>query len=40
MRGREWLDRATNDDFDELVRRLGPEGQVEDYATWRKTRFL
>lgn len=37
--GRKWLDQATNDDFDDLVRKLGPEGGVTDYATWRKTRF-
>ncbi len=39
VRGRRWLDRATNDDYDELVRKLGAEGQVPDYATWRKARF-
>lgn len=38
-RGRAWLDRATNDDYDELVRKLGPHGRVTDYATWRKSRF-
>ena len=38
-RGRQWLDRATNDDYDELVRKLGPEGAVPDYAKWRKARF-
>ena len=39
VRGRAWLDRATNDDYDELVRKLGAEGEVPDYATWRKARF-
>ncbi len=40
MTGRQWLDRATDDDFDELVKKLGPEGKVADYATWRKSRFV
>ena len=39
VRGRRWLDQATNDDYDALVRKLGSEGQVTDYATWRKARF-
>jgi flavin-dependent dehydrogenase len=39
-RGRQWLDHATNEDFDNMVRKLGPEGQVVDYATWRKVRFI
>ncbi len=40
MRGRAWLDKATNDDFDTFLEKLGPEGKVPDYATWRKVRFL
>lgn len=38
-RGRAWLDRATNDDYDALLQKLGPEGRVADYAEWRKDRF-
>ncbi len=40
LRGRAWLDRATNADFDGLLQKLGPEGEVSDYATWRELRFL
>ena len=38
-RGRAWLDRATNDDYDALLKKLGPEGRVADYSEWRKDRF-
>jgi len=38
-RGRAWLARATNDDYDAFLQKLGPEGRVADYAEWRKDRF-
>jgi flavin-dependent dehydrogenase len=40
MKSRAWLDKATDEDFDRLLEKLGPEVGVADYATWRRVRFL
>lgn len=40
LKSRDWLDRATDEDYDRLVERLGPEVGVGDYASWRTTRFM
>jgi len=39
-RGRGWLDRATNDDYDAFLKKLGPTGTLEDYSKWRESRFF
>lgn len=40
MKSRAWLDRATDEDYDRLLEKLGPEVGVGDYASWRRARFL
>ena len=37
---RERLNRATNDDYDRLVRSMGPEMSVDDYRRYRATRVI
>lgn len=40
MKSREWLDRASDEDYDRFLQKLGPEVGVGDYSTWRSTRFM
>jgi flavin-dependent dehydrogenase len=40
MKSREWLDRATDEEYDRFLERLGPEVGVGDYASWRHNRFV
>ena len=40
MKSRAWLERATDEDYDRFLDKLGPEVGVSDYASWRGVRFL
>jgi len=40
MKSRAWLDRATDEDYDRLLEKLGPEVGLSDYTSWRGVRFL
>src|SRR5207245_9439757 len=40
MKSRAWLERATDEDYDRFLEKLGPEVGVSDYASWRGVRFL
>jgi len=40
MKSRAWLERATDDDYDRFLEKLGPEVGVSDYASWRGIRFF
>jgi flavin-dependent dehydrogenase len=40
MKSRAWLDRATDEEYDGFLEKLGPEVGVGDYASWRRIRFL
>ncbi len=40
LKSRAWLDTATDQKYDQLLEKLGPEVGVSDYASWRRVRFL
>jgi flavin-dependent dehydrogenase len=40
LKSRAWLDRATDEEYDGILQKLGPEVGVGDYASWRRVRFL